>query len=158
MENQWTIPPTDPQRRHGVQNYACCIFKGSLQFLIIQTPPTVERLGPTFQPNMPTYQQGEDATTQNCTCPWCSEVERTQDRPTTWYPVEQQDPRHFGVSSFYGDSSIPPLIASLFKNADTPYLNQYQNVDNCVPDRTGAPQTAVRANISPHILIVEVLT
>ncbi|KAH9175591.1 hypothetical protein EDB89DRAFT_1903713 [Lactarius sanguifluus] len=69
----------------------------SFQFLILQNPPTVERLNPTFRPNMPAYQQGEDVTIQNCTCPRCSEVQRTQPRPMTWYPVEQQDPRHFGV-------------------------------------------------------------
>ncbi|KAH9060154.1 hypothetical protein EDB87DRAFT_635314 [Lactarius vividus] len=105
MENQWGIPLADPQHRH-------------------RNPPTVERLDPTFQPNMPAYQQGEDVTTQNCTCPRCSEVQRTQPRPMAWYPVEQQDPRHFG-------------------NADAPHLNQDQNVDNRVPDRVWAPRTTV---------------
>ncbi|KAH9040218.1 hypothetical protein EDB84DRAFT_1476210 [Lactarius hengduanensis] len=105
MESQWTMPLADPQHRHG-------------------NPPTVERLDPTFQPNMPAYQQGEGVTTQNCTCPRCSELQRTQPRPMTWYPVEQQDPRHFG-------------------NADAPHLNQDQNDDNRVPDRVWAPQTTV---------------
>ncbi|KAH9033604.1 hypothetical protein EDB85DRAFT_1950803 [Lactarius pseudohatsudake] len=105
MESQWTIPLADPQNRHG-------------------NPPTVERLDPTFQPNMPAYQQGEGVTTQNCTCPRCSELQRTQSRPMTSYPIEQQDPRHFG-------------------NVDAPHLNQDQNVDNRVPDRVWAPQTTV---------------
>ncbi|KAH8982200.1 hypothetical protein EDB86DRAFT_3106870 [Lactarius hatsudake] len=93
----------------------------SFRFLILQNPPTVERLDPTIQPNVPAYQQGEDVTTQNCTCPQCSEVQRTQPRPMTWYPVEQQDPRHFG-------------------NANAPHLGQN---DNRVPDRAWASQSTV---------------
>lgn len=119
MENQWAIPPTDLQRRQRI-------------------PPTVERLGPAFQPNMPEYQQGEDATTQNCSCSQCSEAQRAhQALPTTWYAVEQQDPRHFG-------------------NVDPLYLNQYQNDDDrfetaiIVPDRARAPQNAwIQDNYTP---------
>lgn len=78
---------------------------------------------------MPAYQQDEVATTQNRSCPRCSVQEGTQVRPTTEYPVEQQDAR-------------PPA------NANTPYLNQNQNVNNrdetamVAPDRVWAPQTA----------------
>lgn len=64
MDDQWTIPPTDPQRH---------------------VRPTAEFPGPAFQPNMPIYQQGEDPTTQNCRCEQCSGVRRTQARPPTLY-------------------------------------------------------------------------
>ncbi|KAH9042292.1 hypothetical protein EDB84DRAFT_1473217 [Lactarius hengduanensis] len=60
-------------------------------------PPTPEHPGPAFQPNMPTYQQGEDPTIQNCSCARCSDVQRTQAGLPTWYPnVGQQDPMDFG--------------------------------------------------------------
>ncbi|KAH9173376.1 hypothetical protein EDB89DRAFT_1959484 [Lactarius sanguifluus] len=85
MENQRPIRPTDQH-----------------------IPPTPEHPGPTFQPNMPTYQQGEDPTIQNCSCARCSDDQRTQAGPPTWYPVGQQDPRHFG----------------------DPVVNQDQNVNN----------------------------
>lgn len=114
---------------------------------------------------MPAYQQQDGATIQNCSCVWCSDVQRTQvpNRPPTEYPVEQQA-GPFGVSSLYDDDATPMLIISL-------YLNQDQDVDNrietgtIVPDRTWAPvippQTAVRANIfpraCPRVLIPEVL-
>ncbi|KAI9450799.1 hypothetical protein BJY52DRAFT_1226998 [Lactarius psammicola] len=91
MESQWTIPHAYPQHRHV-------------------TPPTAERPGPIFQPNAPTPGQAANATTPNCSCPWCSDVQR---RPPTWYSVEQQHPRHFD-------------------NAVVPYVNQGQAVDNPV--------------------------
>ncbi|KAH9059885.1 hypothetical protein EDB87DRAFT_1618965 [Lactarius vividus] len=100
MENQPPIVPTD---RHII-------------------PPTPEHPGPAFQPDMPMYQQGEDPTTQNCTCEQCSDVQRTRAGPPTWFPFSQQDLRHFG---------------------DT-VVNQDQNVDNraetamIVPNRAWA--------------------
>ncbi|KAN0139603.1 hypothetical protein V8E53_002265 [Lactarius tabidus] len=78
---------------------------------------------------MPIHQQGEDATFQNRSCPRCSVVQHTQVRRTTEYAAEQQDPGSFG-------------------NANTPYLNQNQNVNSrgenatIVPDDAWAPQTA----------------
>jgi len=102
MENQWTVPLTDQQHRHEV-------------------PPIAERSGPASQPNMPVYQQGKDATTQNCSCVWCSDAQRTQVRPTTEYPVEQQDPRPFGdqnvntrvkTATVVPDRKWAPLIPS----------------------------------------------
>ena len=127
----------------------------------MQIPPTAERLGPAFQPNMPAYQQGEGTTTQNCSCVWCSDVQRTQVHPTTEHPVEQQVPRPFSVSGLNNDNVVPTLIRS-------PYLNQGQNVNTRVetaadvPDRTWAsyvpPQAAVRANTFPCVLVAEVLT
>jgi hypothetical protein len=56
------------------------------------------------------------------------------------------------------------LITYPFKNANTPYLNQNQNVNNrdetamVAPDRVWAPQTAVRAHNFGHVVIAEVLT
>ena len=99
---------------------------------------------------MPAHQQVEDITIQNGLCPRCSEAQRTQVHPATDYLVEQKDAGPFGVSSLYTDSAIKPVITSLFKNADTPHLNQDNNVNKrdktatSVPDRW-APQTAVRA-------------
>ena len=89
-----------------IENYSCCIFQGPFQLLILQILPTSERAVPTFQPNMPAHQQGDDATTQNRSCPRCSEAQRTQVRPTTEYPVGQQDPRPVDVSSLDDDSTI----------------------------------------------------
>ncbi|KAH8980536.1 hypothetical protein EDB92DRAFT_1953883 [Lactarius akahatsu] len=126
-EFKWKINgPFHSQTHYTVTGYDImhAASSSSFQFLILQNLPTVERLDPTFRPNVPAYQQGEDVTTQNCTCPRCSEVQRTQPRPMTWYPVEQQDPRDFG-------------------NVDAPHLNQDQIVDNRVPDRVWAPQTTV---------------
>ena len=100
---------------------------------------------------MPAHQEGEDATIQNGSCPRCSEAQRTQVRPVTEYPIEQQDAGHFGVRNLYNDSIIKPLITSLFKNANTLHLNQVNNVNNhgetatSVPDRVWPAQTAVRA-------------
>jgi len=99
----------------------------------------------------------------------CSDMRRTQAHPPTWYPVQQQDPRHFGVSSPYDDDTIPTANRVFSrKNTTAPYPNQDQNIDNraetvmIVPNRAWGqfipPQTAVRANILPHIRIVEVLT
>ena len=46
-------------------------------------------------------QQGEDNNTQNCSCPRCSVVQRTQARSTSEYAAEQQDPEPFRVSSLF---------------------------------------------------------
>ncbi|KAF8262081.1 hypothetical protein EI94DRAFT_1744444 [Lactarius quietus] len=79
----------------------CTIAHFSSSFL--QLPPTAECTGPTVQPDMPAYQQGEDATTQSHSCPRCSLVQCTQVRPTTEYPLVEQQvprfPRSLGVSS-----------------------------------------------------------
>ncbi|KAI9453245.1 hypothetical protein BJY52DRAFT_1289831 [Lactarius psammicola] len=100
---KWKINgPFHSQTHNAVTGYVLDL-QGLIQFLIFQLPLA---LGPAFQPNTPPYQQGEDATTQNCACLWCSGVQRTQ-APTTWYPAGQQDPRHFGVSSLYNDNTIP---------------------------------------------------
>ena len=161
MDHPVHRPPTPP--RGIVDNYSCCIFQGSFQFIIPQIPLTAERANPTLQPNIPAHQQGDDATVQNRSCPRCSEAQRTQVRLTTEYPVERQDPKPFGVSSLCADNTIPPLITSLFKDAKIPYMNQDQNVNNrsetatIVPDREWATQTAVRANDISHVLIAEVL-
>jgi hypothetical protein len=45
----------------------------------------------------------------------------------TEYAIEQQGPRPFGVSSLVTPDTISTLITSLFKNANTLYLNQGQN-------------------------------
>ena len=81
-------------------------------------------------------------------------MQRTQVGPPTWYPVEQQDQRHFGVSSLHEEDGIPQLITLSLKSAGAPYLNQGQNIGNrakaatIVPNGTrAAPQTAVSANI-----------
>ncbi|KAH9018170.1 hypothetical protein EDB84DRAFT_660850 [Lactarius hengduanensis] len=63
---------------------------------------------------MPTYQQDEN-TIQDCSCVQCSDVRRTQARPSTWYPIEQQDARQ---------------DARHFGNTTAPYLNQDQGIDN----------------------------
>ncbi|KAH9015743.1 hypothetical protein EDB83DRAFT_2573764 [Lactarius deliciosus] len=52
---------------------------------------------------MPTYQQGEDPTIQNCSCAQCSDVQHTQARPPTWYPVGQQ---HFGDPAVNQDQNV----------------------------------------------------
>ena len=110
---------------------------------------------------MPANQQGEDATIQSGPCPRCSEAKRTQVRPVTEYPIEQQDAGPFGVRSRYDDSVIKPLITSVFKNANTLHLNQDDNINNrgeiatSVPGRVWAPQTAVRAKKFSHVLIAE---
>ncbi|KAH9043551.1 hypothetical protein EDB83DRAFT_2523853 [Lactarius deliciosus] len=80
---------------------------------------------------MPTHQQDENPTIQNCCCVEC--LWRTQAHPPTWHPIEQQDARHFG-------------------NTTAPFLNQDQGIDNraetamIVPDYASAqlvpPQTA----------------
>ncbi len=56
MENQWTIPLTDPQRRHVLHHYACRIFKCSFHSpgpTYRRTPracfPTKRTYGPTGQ-------------------------------------------------------------------------------------------------------------
>lgn len=148
-ENQWTIPPANLQRRHGVKNYACCILKGSFQFIILKIPCAAERLGPAFQQNMRALEQAEaeqDATVQNCFCPLCSDVQRTQALPATEYPPVELDP---SVSSPCDGHTIPLLIASL-KNGPL-HLNQYQNARDLaetaviVPDHARVPQIAVRA-------------
>ena len=139
-------------------------FQGLISVPRHQFPLTAERPISAFQPNMLAHQQGEGAIIQNGPCPRCSKAQRTQVRPATEYPNEQQDGGPFGVSSLYDDSIIKPLITSLFKNANTPHLNQDHNVNNrdetatSVPDRVWAPQTAVRAKKISHILIAEALT
>jgi len=80
---------------------------------ILQVPPTAELPGPAFQPNVLTDQQDRNPTIQNCSCALCSAGRRTQAGPPTWYPVELQDPRYFGVSSLYDDHTTPQLIAPL---------------------------------------------
>ncbi|KAI9440260.1 hypothetical protein BJY52DRAFT_1421253 [Lactarius psammicola] len=127
MENQRTVPPTDPQLRHVVQNYASRIFICSLQCLILQVPPTAEHPDSAFQPNMSTYQQGEVPTIQNCSCAQCSDGRRTQAGSSTWNPVRQQG--HFG-------------------NAISPYLNQDQNVDSRAETTMIAPNHA-QAQFTP---------
>ncbi|KAH9012465.1 hypothetical protein EDB85DRAFT_1019980 [Lactarius pseudohatsudake] len=106
MEDQCPIVPTD---RHII-------------------PLTPEHPGPAFQPNMPTYQQGEDPTSQNCTCARCSDVQRTRAGPPTWYPVSQQDPRHFG----------------------DPAVNQDQNVDNRAETAMFVPNRAWTQFVPPQ--------
>ena len=110
----------------------------------MQIPPTAERLDPAFQPDMPAYQQGEGATAKNCSCVWCSDAQRNQVRPTTERPVEQQDPRPFGVSSLDNDNTVPTLIKS-------PYLNQDQNVNTRVDTAGDVPDRAW-ASFVPHKL------
>ena len=46
-------------------------------------------------------QQGEDNNTQNRSCLRCSEMQRTQDRTTSEYAAEQQDPEPFGVRNLF---------------------------------------------------------
>ncbi|KAH8984291.1 hypothetical protein EDB86DRAFT_2833560 [Lactarius hatsudake] len=100
----------------------------------------------------PTYQQGEDPTTQNCSCARCSAMRRTPAGPPTWYPVERQDPRHFGVSSLYSDDTILQLIALSLKSTGTPYPDQGQDVGvgnraetaMTVPNRALAPFTPMQ--------------
>ena len=70
-----------------------------LQVLIVlQIPPTPEHPGPVFQPNIPTYQQNEYPTFQNCYCVQCSAMWRVEHEPPNWYPVERLDPRDSRVS------------------------------------------------------------
>jgi hypothetical protein len=123
------------------------------------TQPTAARRDPTVQANMPGHQQGEDTTTQNRSCPRCSMVQRTQVRPTAEHPVGHEGARQFGVSSRCDDNTVP-LITALFKNTNTSYLNQDQNVNNrseagmvpAIPeDRIWAPETAVSANVFSHV-------
>ena len=101
---------------------------------------------------MPADQRDGEAPTQNRSCSRCSEAQRNQ------------DPSPLGVSSQYDDNAITPLIRSLLKNANTPYLNQYQSVNNrgetatIVPDRERTTGTTVRANDSPRVPTAEVLT
>jgi hypothetical protein len=138
-------------------------FQGLISVPHHQFPPTAERPIYTFQPSMPARQQGDDII-QNGPCPRCSKVQRTQVWPATEYPVEQQDAGPFGVSSLYDDSIITPLITSLFKNANTPHLNQGHNVNNrgetvtSVPIRIWASQSVVRAKKISHVLIADALT
>jgi hypothetical protein len=160
MDNQWTIPPADPQRSHVVQNHACRIFKCLSQCLVLQIPPTAGFPAPAFQPNMPTYQQGEDPAIQNCSCVQCSGVRRTQAHPPTSNP---------DVSGLYDDDTVPTTDYVFFrKSTRAPYVSQDQDIGNSaetaliVPDRVRAqfapPQTDVRTNILPRIRIAEVLT
>lgn len=59
---------------------------------------------------------------------------------------------------------IPPLITSLFKDANTVILNQYQNVNGrgetatIVPNRERAPESVVDANKFSRALVVNFLT
>ena len=167
MADQWTIPQTDPRGHHVVRNYACHIFKYSPRCLTFQIPPDAEHPGPAFQPNMPTYQEGKYPTVQNCNCAQCFAMRPTQIGPTTWYPVEQQDRRHFGVSFLI---TMPPHSRSLTlspKSIGSPHLNHGQNVANraetalIVPNRTPAqlvpPQTAVSAKVPSRIHMSDVL-
>ena len=160
MKNQSSVPPTDSQHRQ-VQDYPCLIFEG---LILVSIPPTVHRAAPSFQLNMPAHQQDEDVNNQSRSCLRCSKAQRTQVRPTTEYPVEQQAPRLFVVSSLYDDNTIPPLITSLFINRNDANLNQYQNVNNrgetatIVPHRERVPETVVCANNSSRVLIADILT
>ena len=113
-------------------------------------------------------QHGKNNHIQSRPCPRCSVVQRTQVRCTTEYAAEQQDP---GPSNVSIALSLPChmslMMTSLFKNANTLYLNQNQNFNsrgetetatsvlNDTPGR--APQVAVSANIFSHILITKVL-
>jgi hypothetical protein len=94
METPMTIQPIDPQR-DVVQSSVCCVFKYSLQCLVLQIPHFAEFPGPAFQPNIPTNQQAE-VIVQNCSCVQCSDKRRTEAGPQTWYPVEQQLPSNSG--------------------------------------------------------------
>ncbi|KAH9059881.1 hypothetical protein EDB87DRAFT_1618938 [Lactarius vividus] len=105
-----TKPPRVSQSAHShppeiqtTTDFSLIVLRMENQRPILPTdrhiPPTPEHPGP---------QQGEDPTIQNCSCAQCSDVQRTQAGPPTWYPIEQQDPRHFGE----------------------PVANQDQNVDN----------------------------
>ena len=128
--------------------------------LILQIPPTAELPGPTFQPNMPTYQQGEDPAIRNCSCVQCSALQHTQAGPPTWYHDEQEDTRDFGVSSLCDGDIILQLTKHSPKRAGTPYLDQGQvvgtgaEIDIVVPDHA-PPQieTAVSANTLSHIIL-----
>ena len=88
---------------------------------------------------------------------WCSEARRTQATPPNWYPVEQQDPRRFGVSDFYDDSTTRQLITFSPKSASVHYTDQGQDVSNhaetavVVPDRAAQfpRQTVVSTNVLP---------
>jgi len=124
---EWKINwPFRPQTHNTVMWYKTMRATSSSAHFspIPQIPPTVELPGPAFQPNMLTYQQGEDPTIQNCPCVWCSEVQGTQAGPPTWYPIGQHDPRHFSVSSLYDDNTIPTaeLIVSSLERTPLPHI------------------------------------
>lgn len=83
-------------------------------------------------------------------------MRRTQATPPNWQPVEQQDPRHSGVSNLYDDSTTRQLITLSPKSASIPYPVQGQDVSNraetamIVPNRAEqfAPQqTVVSASV-----------
>ncbi|KAH8994097.1 hypothetical protein EDB86DRAFT_1282967 [Lactarius hatsudake] len=85
--------------------------------------------GHASRPNMPTHQQDENPTIQNCCCVEC--LWRTQARPPTWHPIEQQGARHFG-------------------NATAPYLNQDQGIDNRAETAMIVPDYALARFVPPQ--------
>lgn len=89
--------------RHVLKYSPCC--------LVFQIPPTPEHPGPTFQPNIPMYQQNEYPSFQNCHCAQCSSMRRAEGEPPNWYPAEQQDLRYSGVGGLCDDDGISHLIA-----------------------------------------------
>ncbi|KAH9059887.1 hypothetical protein EDB87DRAFT_1618976 [Lactarius vividus] len=101
MENQPTIPPADPQPRH-IPGYA-------------------------FRPNMPTYQQDENPTPQDCSCMQCSDVRRTQALRSS------------------------QLISSSQNTTTVPYLNQDQGVDNRTETAMIVPDHALAQFVPPQI-------
>ena len=89
-----------PSRPSSGTNYACRIFECSSRF-VLQIPPTPEHPGPAFQQNMPMYQRDEYPTFQNCHYTQCSAMRHAEAEPPNWYPIEQQDPSHSGVSGLW---------------------------------------------------------
>ena len=80
---------------------------------ILQNPPSPAEFPATaLQPNMSTYQQAQDPIIQKCPCARCSAVQQTQAGSPTWNPIEQQDPRQFGVSSHSAISSYSSCALS----------------------------------------------
>ncbi|KAI9449331.1 hypothetical protein BJY52DRAFT_1420050 [Lactarius psammicola] len=74
MDNQWTIPHTDPQHHHVI-------------------PPTAGHPDLNFQQNAPAPTQDTNATVPNCSCQRCSDAQYGQ---PTWNSIEQRDPQYFG--------------------------------------------------------------
>ncbi|KAH9172602.1 hypothetical protein EDB89DRAFT_874925 [Lactarius sanguifluus] len=106
MENQPTIPSADPQPHH-IPSHAS-------------------------RPNMPTHQQDQNPTIQNCcSCVECLPVWRTQARPLTRHPMEQQDARHFD-------------------NTTAPHLNRDQGIDNRAETATIVPDYGLAQFVSPQ--------
>ncbi|KAI9429641.1 hypothetical protein H4582DRAFT_2064957 [Lactarius indigo] len=114
---------------------------------------------------MPTYQQGKDLTIQGYSCARLSDVQCTQAGPPTWYPVRQQDPRHFSVGSLCDDNATPTSVAEVRSgtsvrtrmpkpNGNVPFLFRFwfsASVSGLVP-RSGVTGTCTQA-ISPVTVI-----